>query len=72
MRWDTRNNDITHGSWFRGRFYSLSISPNGKWLAYRVMGAKGKNWAAVCEVPWLTAAVHVDFMDTWTRDVGWL
>lgn len=72
MRLDTRSNEIEHGSWFRGRFYSMSLSPSGKWLAYHAMGAKGKNWAAVCEAPWLTAHVHIDFKDTWTREVGWL
>lgn len=64
LLWDTSNDRVTPGAWFRGRIYeeSCSISPDGQLFAYLAAKHHGNHggdlchsWIAISRPPWLTA-----------------
>ena len=63
IRWDTRTDEFTHGSWIKGRIYEdrCDVSPDGELLLYFVLqGSRFDTslthaWTAVSRVPYLQA-----------------
>ena len=67
MTWNTRNDAIEHGSWFRGRLYEArcDVSWDGAWMVYLAMGRSGDTWNGICRPPWLKTRVDVPNCGTW-------
>ena len=62
IKWHTRDDRFTDGSWFHGRIYEdrCDVSPNGELFVYFVLKNQysegyGNAWTAVSRPPWLTA-----------------
>ncbi len=55
MRWNTQDDTIEHGSWFKGRIWPLDcdISLDGQWMIYYARGKKAVSWNGICRLPWL-------------------
>ena len=63
IRWDTHDDTLYRGAWFKGRIYPerCDLSPDGKLLLYfvhqgsRVRTGYTDAWTAISRNPWLTA-----------------
>ena len=64
---DTAALRITEGSWFRGKLYPMrcDVSFDGKFMVYLAMGASGKTWNGICQLPWLTTLIDAENTGTW-------
>jgi len=64
---DTEALRITEGSWFRGKLYPMrcDVSFDGKFMVYLAMGASGKTWNGICQLPWLTTLIDAENTGTW-------
>ena len=67
IRWDTRTDDLTPGSWFRGRLFPLrcDVSWDGGWMIYLAMGSGGDSWNGICRPPWLRTIAEGGNFGTW-------
>jgi hypothetical protein len=76
VRWDTRNDSIERGAWFRGRVYSRrsDLSPDGTRLIYFASKFSARSvkdpeytyaWTAVSKVPYFTALALWPKGDCW-------
>lgn len=67
ISWDTTTDELTHGSWFRGRVYAerCDLSWDGKWMVYMAMGAKGNCWNGICQPPHLRSPHAVPNLGAW-------
>lgn len=67
--WNTENDRIEYGQWFRGRIYErrCDLSPNGDLLVYFAAKYKKpiRSWTAVSRPPFLTALAF------WPKGDGW-
>lgn len=73
LRWDTSTDEVTSGSWFRGKLYPLrsDISFNGNWLTYLALGASGDTWNGICRLPWLKTVAEGSNNGTWFGGGYW-
>lgn len=71
--WNTENDSLEHGSWFKGKLYSerCDISFDGKWMVYLAMGAKANTWNGVCQLPWLKTYLEAANEGTWFGGGYW-
>lgn len=67
INWDTKRDELEHGSWFRGRIYAerCDLSWDGRWMVYLAMGSNGRTWNGICEPPRLRTLVDVPNVGTW-------
>lgn len=67
MRWNTKTDQIEHGSWFQGRIYELrcDVSFDGKYMVYFAHGNNGQTWTGVCKLPFLTTLFHRNEISTY-------
>jgi hypothetical protein len=61
ISWDTGNDDLVHGSWFRGKIFpeDCDLSWDGRWMVYLAIGANGATWSGICQPPWLRTSADV-------------
>jgi hypothetical protein len=73
MKWNTLTDEIEHGSWFRGKLYSLrcDVSFDGEWMVYLAMGATADTWNGICRPPWLKTVVDGENMGAWFGGGYW-
>lgn len=62
IRWDTQNDELCDGTWFKGRIYEdrCDLSPDGELFVYFCHGGRSRgdysdSWTAVSRLPWLSA-----------------
>ncbi len=74
LKWNTLDDTLEHGAWFRGRIHDdgCDLSPDGKLFVYFATqydrtpaDGYGVAWTAVSKPPWLTA------LAMWPRDDSW-
>lgn len=69
IRWDTSNDKIEFGQWFKGRIYErrCDLSPDGELLLYFAANYRKpfSSWSAVSRPPFLTA------LALWPKGDGW-
>lgn len=77
IRWNTQNDEIQCGHWFKGRVYEhrCDVSPNGKWFLYFVNKINAQTledtdgytyaWSAVSQPPFFKAELLWPKGDCW-------
>lgn len=74
IRWNTQNDSLEYGSWFKGQLYPLrcDISFDGQWMVYLAMGGNnGNTWNGVCQLPWLKTYLEGENCGTWFGGGYW-
>lgn len=73
VRWNTRTDELEHGSWFKGKLYPkrCDVSFDGNWMVYLAMGASSDTWNGVCNPPYLKTVVESENMGTWFGGGYW-
>lgn len=73
IRWNTSDNRLEHGSWFRGKLYPnrCDVSFDGQWMVYLAMGSKGETWNGVCRLPFLRTYLEAENLGTWNGGGYW-
>jgi hypothetical protein len=73
LKWDLQKDEITPGSWFRGRLFPerCDLSFNGEWLVYLAMGSQGNTWNGICRLPWLKTIAEGTNLGTWGGGGYW-
>jgi hypothetical protein len=76
LRWDTRTDQIEHGSWFYGRIYEkrCDLSPDGEWLVYFASAQHASDfptWTGLCRPPWLKTVAESEGIGTWLGGGFW-
>lgn len=76
LRWDTRTDEIEHGSWFYGRIYEkrCDLSPDGEWLVYFASAQHASDfptWTGLCRPPWLKTVAESEGVGTWLGGGFW-
>lgn len=59
LLWHTDDNRIESGHWLKGRIAKAALSPNGRYIAYGAIDARGNQYGAVSRAPWATALLFV-------------
>lgn len=73
IRWDTRSDQLEHGSWFKGKLYAkrCDVSFDGRWMVYLAMGASGETWNGICHPPFLRTVAEGGNMGSWFGGGFW-
>lgn len=74
IRWNTQNDSLEYGSWFKGNLYlnKCDISFDGQWMVYLAMGGKnGNTWNGVCQLPKLKTYLEGKNYGTWFGGGYW-
>jgi hypothetical protein len=73
IRWNTKSDNLEHGSWFHGKLYPYrcDVSFDGQWMVYLAMGASGNTWNGVCQPPFLRSVVTGPNMGAWFGGGYW-
>ena len=73
IRVDTVTGKYEQGTWFTGKLYPqrCDISFDGEWLVYLAMGASGKTWNGISQVPRLTCVAEGENLGTWNGGGYW-
>lgn len=73
VRWNTRTDQLEHGSWFKGKLYAkrCDVSFDGRWMVYLAMGASGETWNGICHPPFLRTVAEGENMGSWFGGGFW-
>ncbi|MFQ5502964.1 MAG: hypothetical protein ACE5EQ_11805 [Phycisphaerae bacterium] len=73
LLWNTKSDEIEHGSWFRGRLFPFrcDVSFDGRWMVYLAMGSHAETWNGLCRPPWLKTIVDWENVGTWHGGGCW-
>ena len=73
IRWNTKTDELEHGSWFSGKLYPkrCDISFDGNWMVYLAMGDGGNTWNGICRLPFLKTVAQGPNMGTWFGGGYW-
>jgi hypothetical protein len=74
LKWNLLTDELTPGSWFRGRLYPMrsDLSWDGRLMSYFAMGREGDTWTGISEVPSLKTVVHWANTSTFNGGAVWL
>lgn len=75
LRWNTADDTLEPGSWFRGRIHAerCDLSFDGQWMVYFAVGADGTTaWTGICRPPWLATFRSWEGCGTWFGGGVWV
>jgi hypothetical protein len=74
LRWNLQTDELTPGSWFRGKLYPMrsDLSWDGRLMSYLAMGGTLDTWNGLCEVPFLKTVAQWENTGTWNGGAVWL